>query len=180
MVQLSMSSPDPAKLGSSASEPRLTGVPDASSPLTRPEACDVAEGETRRVDTAVVCPELASPNSSRDVMTFALRVVVLTSAVLLCTLLGFHWGWHRAKADYTYKPKSVAVGNSAGIDSLVAVGTSAAMSGQKVGGCDTPSRQRPAVGTAPAGSLLIYENGKEVFRKLPSAPGEKQNAERAQ
>jgi hypothetical protein len=113
-------------------------------------------------------------------MTFALRVVVLTSAVLLCTLLGFHWGWHRAKADYTYKPKSVAVGNSAGIDSLVAVGTSAAMSGQKVGGCDTPSRQRPAVGTAPAGSLLIYENGKEVFRKLPSAPGEKQNAERAQ
>jgi TonB family protein len=121
-------------------------------------------------------------------MNFALRVDVLTCAVLLCTLVGFYWGWHRATADYTYKSKSAhasrtqqqntsssnasasslpteAAGNSASTDSLPAVGT---------------SRPRPAVATPPAGSLLVYENGKEVFRKLPSAPGEKQSAKESE
>jgi TonB family protein len=44
-----------------------------------------------------------------------------------------------------------------------------------------PSSRPSGAGAAspaapPAGSLLVYENGKEVFRMLPSAPGEKQNA----
>jgi TonB family protein len=169
-----------------ASEPRLASVPDASPPVTRPEECDVAERETRGSESAAIYPEQTSPNGGRylDVMNFALRVDVLTCAVLLCTLVGFYWGWHRATADYTYKSKSAhasrtqqqntsssnasasslpteAAGNSASTDSLPAVGT---------------SRPRPAVATPPAGSLLVYENGKEVFRKLPSAPGEKQSA----
>jgi len=169
-----------------ASKPRLASVPDASPPVTRPEECDVAERETRGSESAAIYPEQTSPNGGRylDVMNFALRVDVLTCAVLLCTLVGFYWGWHRATADYTYKSKSAhasrtqqqntsssnasasslpteAAGNSASTDSLPAVGT---------------SRPRPAVATPPAGSLLVYENGKEVFRKLPSAPGEKQSA----
>jgi putative methionine-R-sulfoxide reductase with GAF domain len=185
-----------------ASDPHLREVPDASSPLMRPEQSDVAELETRRSESASVPAELVSPNDvpQFDVMTFGLRVAVLACAVLLCTLVGFRWGWHRGTAGYTHKSESAhrissktqqqnlassntgasslltaAMGNSASTDSLPAVGPFA-ISGQKVGACDSPSRPRPAVSTAPVGSLLVYENGKEVFRKLPSAPGEKKNA----
>jgi len=188
-----------------ASEPRLTGVPDTSPPVRRPEECDVAERETCRSESAAVYPELPSPNNGRhlDVMTFALSVVVLTCAVLLCAPVGSHWVWQRATADYTHKSKSAnrfasrtqqqntsssnagtsslpteAVGDSASTDSLPAVGTSA-MSGQNVGAFDAHSRPRPAVATPPAGGLLVYENGKEVFRKIPSAPGEKESAKGA-
>ena len=181
-----------------ASDPHLTEVPDASSALMRPEQSDVAELEARKSESAYFPAELVSLHSVRqlEVTTVALRGAVLACAVLLCTLVGFRWGWHRGTADYTHKSESAhrisskklassnagasslltaAVGNSASTDSLTAVGPFA-MSGQTVGACDSPSRPRPAVATAPAGSLLVYENGKEVFRKLPSAPEKKENA----
>ena len=185
-----------------ASDPHLTEVPDASSPLMRPEQSDVAELETRRSESASVPAELVSPNSVHqlEVTTLALRGAVLACAVLLCTLVGFRWGWHRGTAGYTHKSESAhrissktqqqnlassntgasslltaAMGNSASADSSPAVGPFA-ISGQKVGACDSPSRPRPAVSPAPVGSLLVYQNGKEVFRELPSAPSEKKNA----
>jgi putative methionine-R-sulfoxide reductase with GAF domain len=181
-----------------ASDPHLTEVPDASSALMRPKQSDVAELEARKSESAYFPAELVSPNSNRqlEVSTVALRGAVLACAVLFCTLVGFRWGWHRGTADYTHKSESAhrisskklassnagtsslltaAVGNSASTDSLTAVGPFA-MSGQTVGACDSPSRPRPAVATAPAGSLLVYENGKEVFRKLPAAPEQKENA----
>ena len=183
-----------------ASEPRSTGVPDASTSVRPPGECDVAEWETRRNESADVYPDLATPNGGRqpDAVTIALGVFVLVCAVLLSVLVGVHWGWHRATAEYTHKPKSAnriasrtqqqntsssnagasalltAVGNSASADSLPAVGTSA-MSRQKVGAAAAQPQPRSAVATPPPGSLLIYENEKEIFRKLP-APGEKQNA----
>jgi TonB family protein len=184
-----------------ASERRLTGVPDASPSVAPPQECDVAERETRRNESADVYPDLASPNGGRqpDGVTIALGVFVLVCAFLLSVLVGVHWARHRATAEYTHKPKSantiasrteqqntsssnagasallMAVGNSASADSLPVVGTSA-MSRPKVGAAAAPPRPRSAVATPPPGSLLIYENGKEIFRKLPSAPGEKQNA----
>jgi putative methionine-R-sulfoxide reductase with GAF domain len=181
-----------------ASGPHLTVVPDASSALMRSEPSDVAELEACKSGSAYFPAELVSPNSNRqlEVTTVALRGAVLACAVLLCTLVGFRWGWHRGTADYTHKSESAhrisskklassnagasslltaAVGNSASTDSLTAVGPFA-MSGQTVGACDSPSRPRPAVAPTPAGSLLVYENGKEVFRKLPSATEQKENA----
>jgi hypothetical protein len=168
-----------------ASDPHLTEVPDASSPLMRPEQSDVAELEARKSESAYFPAELVSPHSVRqlEVTTVALRGAVLACAVLLCTLVGFRWGWHRGTADYTHKSESAhrisskkLASSNAGASSLLTAAGPFAMSGQTVGACDSPSRPRPAVATAPAGSLLVYENGKEVFRKLPSAPEKKENA----
>lgn len=82
-----------------------------------------------------------------------------------------------------------AAGTSASTDPLPAVG-SPAMSGQRVGASaaqpdsrqsdSRPAGARPALPAPPAGSLMIYENGKEVFRMLPSGPGGEQDAKRGE
>jgi TonB family protein len=183
-----------------ASERRLTGVLGALPSVAPPEECEVEECETRKDESAAFYRELTNPSGVRqpEGVTIALGVVVLVCAVLLSTLVGVHWGWHRATADYTRKPRSTntiasrtqpqntsssnggpsslptgGMGNSASTDSLPLV--TSASSGQKVGAAAAPPRSHPPVGTPQAGSLLIDEKGKEAFRK-PSAPSEKQSA----
>jgi TonB family protein len=145
---------------------RVVDVPEAPA-----EERYLAEPETQSRDesAAVYASGVARPNGDgqRDVLTFALGVVVLACAALLGAVIGLQLVRHQAVAEYTHKAKS---GNRTTV-----AGTSA-KSVQTVAASAAPSVASLAVATPPAGSLLIYRNGKEVFRRFPAAPGEKEDA----
>ena len=181
-----------------ASDPLLLGTVNPAPPVIQAEEPRAAEWATRTDEWATAYDrEVTTQDQTHqlDGVTLVLGVVVFAFAVLLSTLVGLHLGRQRANSDLAHRAKSAsragfktqgqnsvskagaaplpggAVGNLASADPLPAADSSA-MSGQK------QSVAQPGVrpGAPPAGSLLIYENGKEVFRLLPSARGEKSDA----
>jgi TonB family protein len=120
-------------------------------------------------ESSVYASEVARPNRDGqwNILTFALLVVVLAGAALQSTLIGLQLVRHHAAADHIHKAKSA--------NSSALAGTSA-MSVQTVAASATPSVASLTVATPPRGSLLIYQNGKEVFRRFPTGPGEKEDA----
>jgi TonB family protein len=135
-----------------------------------------------------------------DGVILALSAAVFVCAVLLSTLLGLHFGRQKAADDYAraeqartqarIKAKTQTAAGSANgpAGPSVVVAASAAASAASAG--DPPGAAQPPVSAAaesastqtateqnlpkappaPAGSLLIYDNGKEVFRMPPSGP----------
>jgi TonB family protein len=132
-------------------------------------------------------PEAAgrSPRTGLDVVTFALGVVVVACAVLLVTLVGLRLGWRRTAAVRGQVTNSAGTAGGARNRGAQAGATphstaaeasgakSAANAGSKApgGGGLVPPRT-PAAGPKdslpPPGGLLVYENGKEVFRMPPA------------
>jgi len=186
-----------------ASEPLLVSVPvpDSSSTVTqpdivtRPEERLLMEWESRKNEVESVYPADVAPTNGRsqfDGVTLALAAVVFACAVLLSTLVGLHFGRQRAASTHGHAAKArigtavgaqhqnalpsnpIASSAPAEVAATPATGTSA-LGGQApaVPGSRQPG-SRAAV-TPPAGSLLIYENGKEVFRMLPSESSVKKN-----
>ncbi len=133
-----------------------------------------------------------------DVVTFALGAAVVACAVLLGTLIGVRLGWRKGAAVHgqvtkgassTGLPQSAARNMTAPDTTAQGAATQAGGGlGTKAGASSAPSRTEYAGASgaknekknasAPGGSLkdsapqagglLIYENGKEVFR-MPSA-----------
>jgi len=131
-----------------------------------------------------------SPRTGLDVVTFVLGVVVVACAVLLGTLVGLRLGWRRTAAVRGQVMNSasgaaVGAGNRGARADATPHGTAAEASGAKVAasagskgtGGDTKNGlvpPRPPVAgrkdsLPPPGELLVYENGKEVFRMPPTA-----------
>jgi TonB family protein len=136
------------------------------------------------------------PSSARggvDVLTVVLGVAVVCVAILLGTLVGIRLGWHRS-ASNRGKVSKVASGSTAaasraeeattaqpgGVASDAKDGTAAVpmstawgVGNSAAGGKSASAAQVPAVRSSesvpPAGSLLVYENGREVFRMPPTA-----------
>ncbi len=155
-----------------------------------------------------VPPEVAeqSVRAGFDVVTLALAAAVVACAVLLGTLVGVRLGWRKAAAMHGQGTKSAS---SAGLNAPNSVqnitpqegvaqtgaehrtnaGSASASAGANAKGA--VGEKKNAAGLAgttatgskdsfpPAGSLLVYENGKEVFRMPPAAEGEAAKATRA-
>ena len=152
-----------------ANEILSTRVADA--PEVPPEECHLAGGEAHSIDDspAVYASDVARPNGDRqrDVLTLALVLLVLACAALQGALIGLQLVRHRAVADYTHKAKPA---------NRTAVAGTSATSAQTVEASAGPSVASLAVATPPADSLPIYRKEKEVFRRLPPALQEKEDA----
>lgn len=149
-----------------------------------------------------------SPKVRRDAVVFTLGVAVVICTVLFGTLVGWRLGAFRALASRGELAKSAAGGDvtkrNSGARGSAAQGAGATADAQagtnpgpappssaagsstttSAGGNKnmTPrSRTSAANGlsdSVPEGSLLVYENGKEVFR-MPPSPGQGESAANA-
>jgi TonB family protein len=131
----------------------------------------------------------------RDVLTLALGAALVLCAVLLGTLIGIGLGWRKSVAAHGRMGKSPSVpeqnNNVAQNTSPEATGVTgratpvadlAATSSAAPGSTALPKTPNaaalpasiaavepaPKASPAPAGSLLVYENGKEIFRMPPA------------
>jgi TonB family protein len=144
-----------------------------------------------------------SPKGGRDAVVFGLGVAVVVCTVLFGTLVGWRLGAFRARTSRgqvakstsgadVRKPNSAAGGSatpSMGAISDAKAGTNtgpaplaSAAGNSTVGGKKnvTPRARTSAPNASadsfpPEGSLLVYENGKEVFR-MPPTPGKGESA----
>jgi TonB family protein len=170
-----------------ASEPLIAAPPPVPPPASPAEEHLLFAGWERHAD-ALGGPYAQEAGQSRlrqvDGVTLALGAVVFACAVLLSTLVGLHFGRERAAVGRAHmprgdsgtvspQPKNSVPTNSAASSSgnQVAAGSG---SGQATGpsatgqaASATPASARVAT-APPAGGLRVYENGKEVFRMLPS------------
>jgi TonB family protein len=165
-----------------ASDPLSLGTVNPAPPAIQAEEPRAAEWATRTDEWATAYdPEVTTQDRTHqlDGVTLVLGVVVFACAVLLSTLVGLHLGRQRGNSDLAHRAKSARRFKAQGQNSVLKASAdplpaadSSVMSGQKL------SAAQPGVrpGAPPAGSLLIYENGKEVFRLLPSVRGEKSDA----
>lgn len=106
-----------------------------------------------------------------DVVTIGLGAVVFACAVLLSTLTGLHFGRERAVLVHAHTIRASETPqqkNSVSMNAPASGADNAAATSNTAAGLPQASTQtaRPAT---PAGGLMVYENGKEVFRMLPSA-----------
>lgn len=135
------------------------------------------------------------PRKRFDVVSIVLGTAIVICAVLLGILLGVRMGWTKriavanrqstmgqdsaVVAGHESVPAgahSVSANPEAAPNSVLAAGkptTNANMTNGKEKNAGETSKGfgDPTQSKAPAGSLLVYENGKEIFRMLPGAEG---------
>ena len=172
------------------SEPYSTAAQNPvmpAAPISGSELEDQAGSSRVKEKESEAGPEAVerSTRTGLDVVTFALGVVVVGCAVLLGTLVGLRLGWRRTAAVRGQVTNSAGTAGGARNRGAQAGATphstaaeasgakSAANAGSKApgGGGLVPPRT-PAAGPKdslpPPGGLLVYENGKEVFRMPPA------------
>jgi hypothetical protein len=128
----------------------------------------------------------AVPGRKMNLVTLALSAAVLAYAVLLTVLVAQRLSGRRATARVRVpaavsapvvaaaSPSTEAAGNAASLTSTSASGSQSA--GSKSSTVSAAASTGPAAGAThardtspPAGSLQVYENGKEIFRMNPPA-----------
>jgi len=111
--------------------------------------------------------------SPRDPAVRVLRWLVIGLAIPLLILIGFDWGWHRVRS-----PKSPAVGRP--VEQAVEAESAAdapqptsSASSAKTTDASKGVAAKPKVppDIAGRGGLVIYQNGKVIYREFPSAAG---------
>jgi TonB family protein len=180
----------------SSSDARSAGVTSvvAESALVEPPLARTPDVEELRAGLAMrqdeVPVEIAdqSPRTRFDVVSLALGAAVLVSAVLLVTLIGMRLGGHRAGGKRGVKASSSAVvsprvapsvaaaaDGPARADGETVVAAPGSSGAGNAGPLSSEKKMSPVGKSAdakgsvpPPGSLLVYENGKEVFRMLPA------------
>jgi TonB family protein len=164
---------------------------------SEPSRADSAAGLNQEDD---VTAEIhgRSPRTGLDVVTFALGAAVVLCAVLLATLVGLRLNARRTagvRGQVTKPPSGAAAAerNGAAQDGAVQIagglgsnavspsassktGKSMVAVGEKKG-ASAPATvaEHPIDPLPPEGGLLVYENGKEVFRMPPSVHGDASN-----
>jgi TonB family protein len=102
-----------------------------------------------------------------DVITWVLRFAVLICAVFLGLLLGRHLGTPQAMVrPHRVAPPSATVNRPAAISPVVVTSTAGRPEGDAAAQPSTPARGNEKA--APAGSLQVFENGKEIFHMPPA------------
>lgn len=122
-------------------------------------------------------PEVRPPRPALDVVTFALCVVVAACVVLFGTLVGLRLGWFGSRSEQV--TNSVSSHGARNEPAASTPASSGPGSSKVLVSEDKSASTAPSTSTAgskdpvpPAGSLLVYENGKEIFRMSPNAePG---------
>lgn len=131
---------------------------------------EVPAVETHGVEThGVEKMEEGTPRRGTDVVTGALALVVLAATALLGVLLGQRLGWPRTGAPVQSSRTSsgAASDTPSGHPPDGQIGPGAVSAAPP----STPTASMPSSARRPAAAgsdLLVYENGKEVFR-MPSA-----------
>jgi TonB family protein len=122
--------------------------------------------------------EVRPPRHALDVVTFALCVVVAACVVLFVTLVGMRLGWLGLRSSWGQVTNSASshaptAHNEAAASAPAssAPGNSKALVGEDKSASTAPSASSAGSKdpVPPAGSLLVYENGKEIFRMSPTA-----------
>ena len=165
------------------SEPYSTAAQNPvmpAAPISGSELEDQAGSSSVKEKESEAGPEAVerSTRTGLDVVTFALGVVVVGCAVLLGTLVGLRLGWRRTAAvrgQVTNSASGAAVGVRKAAEASGA--KVAANAGSKSTGGDAknglvpprPPVAGPKDSLPSPGGLLVYENGKEVFRMPPTA-----------
>jgi TonB family protein len=112
------------------------------------------------------------PRSGVEIATLVLGAAVVACAVMLTTLVALRLGWRKTNAPReqvaTSASKEAQTGTNVG--SLPAAGNSTGAVNEKENGPAVPNKGgvRSSESSPPEGSLLVYENGKEVFRLPPA------------
>ena len=175
-------------------------APQSSATPVPPNPASELESQARSTNLTKdeVSPEIfgRTPRSGLDVITFVLGVVVVACAVLLGTLVGFRLGWRRTAAGRGRVTNSASGGATpydAGVQSSdarpatdagstpassVRANSTAVVSKKEDAGALKAPAASPQDAPLPAGSLRVYENGKEVFRMSP-AEGQSEGASSA-
>jgi TonB family protein len=148
-------------------------------PLEATEAAEAAEGRAR---------------AGLDFVSLVLVVAVLVCAVLFGTLVGVRLGWRRAASvrgqgivksasgattSSQSAGKSLPEENGSGptqagaeqgtaLSSSAPSGASGLRNEKKIAAASASKLAKVKDSVPPAGSLLVYENGKEVFRMTPT------------
>ena len=147
-------------------------------------AVAASELEDSRKESATVniedemAAESFGPRSGVDVVTYALGAAVVACAVLLATLVGVRMSSRKMAAGQgTAPPNPAAVapggaaqGGAAQVASALggsAVAPSAAVDAANSTASVAGKKDATSDKVAPAGSLLVYEDGKEIFRMMP-------------
>jgi TonB family protein len=115
-------------------------------------------------------PEARPPRTRLDVVTFALGLAVAACVLLFGSLVALRLGWLGSKSRQV--TNSVSNSNRAPIARNEAAASAPASSGlgnSKASTTPNTSSAGSKDSAPPAGSLLVYENGKEIFRMLPIA-----------
>ena len=163
-----------------AEHPPIAEVPLDSNDaevLVRHEVSHPAAGETstERVENTGTGAETWAEGEEKpvrrggDIATPVLGVAILACAVLLGMLLGAHLGVERTKVQARPVAPSSATAPTAG-SSTSAGSTGETGSSGRTTLPKVPSKPR-VNSTAPPGGMLVFENGKEIFRMAPT-PGE--------
>jgi TonB family protein len=128
-------------------------------------------------------PENSEESSSQrgfDFVTWALRVAVVVCAVMLGLLLGRHWGTRKAVVRRHPAAILVAADNTSAAITPPPEASTAEKQKQESAVVVRPSiSAKRNAKTAPPGSLVVFENGKEIFR-MPPARNESAQSDGAQ
>jgi TonB family protein len=123
-----------------------------------------------------VGPEVRPPRSALDVVTFALCLAVAACVVLFGTLVGLRLGWFgsesgRGQVTNSASSQAPRARNEAAASTPASSGPgNSKLLVREDKSASAAPRTSPAGSrdhVPPAGSLLVYENGKEIFRMSP-------------
>ena len=166
----------------------VTGVEDppwgSGSPKADGDGRRRVDAESAGTDGSIGAAAPARNPSVLDIVTFALGMAVVGCAVLLGTLIGVRMGWfgktstsHKASANVAEMNR----GREAGLTPAAALASSSSLPAAAGLAGDGEKRDVSLTSTStsggaisggakesiPAGSLMVYEDGKEVFRMVP-------------
>jgi TonB family protein len=121
-----------------------------------------------------------SPGAGLDFVTVALSLVVLACAVTIGSLTAFRVGWIKSGSGQSSVKNPAAGAVSMPQAQAAPAADAGSMPGSAGAGnsAQASEKKTPAAGPKdsfpPEGSLLVYENGREVFRAPPGPSGENQ------
>jgi protein TonB len=142
-------------------------------PLNQPVLISAGEGIVPEIPDNAAQENLISESARErgiDWVTWALRVAVLVFAVLLGLLLGRHPGTPKAIVRTHPATPQPVVGNTPAA-SIPAAVTNTSKKQPDAAAVQPPASATGRTKAVPPGSLLVFENGKEIFR-LPPAQNE--------
>jgi TonB family protein len=147
-------------------------VPEIQETIAENPENSIPESSPRNSITQNAIPEVTLPQSSHqsgfDAVTWALRIAVLVCAVMLGLLLG-RYLWTPKVVARPHPASPASVGPTSSVASTrAAANPSAKQAGAAAGQTSTPTPAKRSKKAVAPGSLLVFENGKEIYRVLPS------------
>ena len=151
----------------------LSNLERAAEPLSPPQQVTPVPDRFAELPNENERSDVA-PRRWGDLLTWALGFAVVACALLLGVLVGRHLGWQKASVRVHRAAPALPPGK----ESPAATATAPAPKELSAEAKDTKPTVRPAGSnqphaddSVPPGSLLVYENGKEVFR-MPAVQGQ--------